>query len=510
MRRTIGTQVIVAVSLATVVTTGVTAAVIVRTHRAELTAELARSADLLSETIKSSTHYDMLENRRESLHRQIETIGRQQGIEAVRVFNREGRIVFSSVPSEIGRSVDKRAEACYACHAEGRALEKLPSAARSRIFTAADGHRVLGTINPIHNEPGCATAACHAHAAGDTVLGVLDVSVSLAEVDRNIARSQRRMAGLTAAVIAGSGLILWWLNGRLVLRPVRALVAATRRIAEGDLAVVVPVTAEHELGDLARSFNEMTRRLGEAQRQLTQADKLASVGRLAAGVAHEINNPLTGVLTYASLRLKQAEDPGLREDLAVIVRETKRCREIVRNLLDFARHTPPRRQPIELNEVVRRAVTIMTNQLSLNGLSLSLDLAPALPPVLADAGQIQQVVVNLLVNAADAVGDRGGEIRLATRASAAGPQSVVEIVVEDTGAGISAADLPHIFEPFFTTKGSRGSGLGLAVTWGIVEGHQGTVEIETHEGKGSRFTVRLPLRLAAERPPAGEPAASAA
>ena len=634
MRTRIGTRVIVAVSLATVLTTGLTAVLVVRTHRTDQVAEVARSVEQLSETIKSSTHYDMLENRRESLHRQIEAIGRQQGIEAVRVFNREGRIVFSSEPSEIGRAVDKRAQACYACHAEGRPLERLPQSARSRTFTATDGHRVLGTINPIHNEPGCASAACHAHDARDTVLGVLDVSVSLADVDRNITRSQRRMAGLTAGALAASGLLLWWLNRSLVLRPVSALVAATRRIAEGDLTVTVPATARHELGDLARAFNEMTRRLAEAQRQLTQADKLASVGRLAAGVAHEINNPLTGVLTYASLLLKQAEDPGVREDLAVIVRETKRCRDIVRNLLDFARQSPPSRQSVDLNEVVRRAVTIMMNQLSLDRVALTLDLSPELPRLLADGGQIQQVVVNLLVNAADAVATGGGEISLATREShlaawghaairgatcargcdlldpevrvaglpairvtrncagrqdllhldpiygrfnqvaghpcdegalatyecprcrislheqalrcercaaplfsvqvpgldrvlwctrngchyshwvpmdAAEPRRVAEIVVEDTGRGIAPSDLPHLFEPFFTTKGPHGTGLGLAVSWGIVEAHGGTLDVATEEGRGSRFTVRLPLeRAAAKGSPVGERAATAA
>ena len=266
-------------------------------------------------------------------------------------------------------------------------------------------------------------------------------------------------------------------------------------MAEGDLTVRVPATARHELGDLARAFNDMIRRLAETQVQLTQADKLASVGRLAAGVAHEINNPLTGVLTYASFLLKRADKKELKEDLDVIVRETKRCREIVRGLLDFARQTPPKRQPTDLNETVRRAAAMLMNQLSLNRVALDLDLDQGLGPALADPTQIQQVVVNLLVNAADAVAE-GGRIRLATRRDsreAAGGQSGAEIIVEDDGRGISAADLPHVFEPFFSTKGPRGTGLGLAVTWGIVERHGGTIDVESSEGRGSRFTVRLPL-----------------
>jgi two-component system NtrC family sensor kinase len=617
MRTRIGTQAIAGVGLVTGLTIGLMAVFVLRAQEADVVAQLQRSADQLGETIKSSTHYDMLENRRDNLHRQIETIGRQAGIETVRVFNKEGRIVFSSEPAEIGRSVDKQAEACYGCHAVGRPLERLSIPARSRIFRSGD-RRILGTINPIQNDASCASAECHAHARNDTVLGVLDVTLSLVDVDRQLARSRARLAALAGAAIAGGSLILWWLSRRLVIAPVRVLVAATRRVAEGDLTATIPVTAHHELGDLARAFNDMTRRLADAQRQLTQADKLASVGRLAAGVAHEINNPLTGVLTYASYLLKRAEAderPETREDLEVIVRETKRCREIVKGLLDFARPTPPRRQPSDLNEVVRRAVSILMSRLALSHVGLRLDLADGLPAVPADPNQIQQVLVNLLVNAADAAGDSGA-IHIVTRhvnvsprghavirsatcprgcslldpstrigghpalrvvrvcggteaalhldpvygrfnqasaepceegvvaevhcpscrtrldvpdarcarctgpvfaatvpehgrvlwcrrngchwshwdtAEEQGPQPSLEVVVEDSGRGISADDLTHLFEPFFTTKGSQGTGLGLAVTWGIVEGHGGTIEVESAQGQGSRFTVRLPL-----------------
>src|SRR5262245_17189270 len=328
MRARIGTQVIVGAGLVTTTVTAVVAVLILKAHRQDLVGQVTRSADRLSETIKGSTHYDMLENRRESLHRQIEAIGSQGGSETVRISNREGRIVFSSRPDEIGRSVDKRAEACYACHAVNRPLERLEVAARSRIFESGAGHRVLGIINPIHNQPSCSTAQCHAHRPSDRVLGVLDVTLSLADVDQSVAAGGTRIVVLAAAAIAASSLLLWWLTRRLVVRPVEALARATRRVADGDLTATIPATAGNELGELARDFNEMVRRLGETERQLTQADKLASVGRLAAGVAHEINNPLTGVLTYASFLLKRADSPEARQDLEVVVRETKRCREI--------------------------------------------------------------------------------------------------------------------------------------------------------------------------------------
>jgi two-component system NtrC family sensor kinase len=617
MRTRIGTKFIFGVCCVTVLTMGLMALVILPQHRAELVSQLIHSADRISETIKNSARDAMLQNRRDQLRRQIEAVGRQEGIRRVRLFNKVGTVMLSSDPSEVGHAVDKRGEACYACHVEDAPLEHLPIAARSRTFREGNGQRLLGTINPIQNEPSCYNASCHAHSPRDTVLGVLDVSMPLGEIDAQIARSQARMGILAALTLVASALLLWWLNRRLVVRPVAALVEGTRRVAEGDLTTTIRVTSRHELGELARAFNAMTQRLSEAQRQLTQADKLASIGRLAAGVAHEINSPLTGVLSYASFLHKRAEsDPSLKEDLDVIVRETKRCREIVKGLLDFARPTPPRRQPTDLNDVVRRAIAVVMNELTLHRVALSLDLASDLPPVPADGNQVQQVVVNLLLNAVYAIGNEGGEVRIASRRSllaawghapirraccprgcdlrdpeqhigglpaihllrsfggiearvfldpvygrfnhvapepleegaqttpscpkcrtvltipdrlcgrcgstvfavqvpkegqiewctrkgchwsrweareAAGSQSVVELEVDDSGHGIPPEVLPHLFEPFFSTKGSRGTGLGLAVTWGIVEGHGGTIEVTSEVGRGSRFTVRLPL-----------------
>jgi len=492
MRTRIGTRLILGAGLATAAVIGGMAFALLRSHTAQLLAERTRSADQLSETIKSATHFDMLENRRENLHRQIRAVGglRGEGIQKVRVFNKEGRIMFSSAEEEIGTSLDIRGEACYACHAEGRPLERLGIQARARTFRASDGTRILGLINPIPNEPSCSTAACHAHSAKQSLLGVLDVNISLAEVDREIARSRVLiMLSAAAAILAGS-LILWWLNRRLVVRPVAALVAGTRRVGEGDLGTTIPVSGNHELSELAGAFNTMTQRLAETQRQLAQADKLASVGRLAAGVAHEINNPLTGVLSYASLlRKRLADDAEAAEDLDVIVRETVRCRGIIRGLLDFARPTPPARKAMDLNEVVRRAVSVVMTQLSLNQVDLSLDLAAELPVVQADGNQIQQVAVNLLLNAGDAIGDGGGTIRVITQTGAGGS---VELLVKDNGRGIPPEDLPRIFEPFYTTKGNHGTGLGLAVSWGIVEAHGGALEVRSDAGQGTCFTLRIP------------------
>jgi two-component system NtrC family sensor kinase len=265
-----------------------------------------------------------------------------------------------------------------------------------------------------------------------------------------------------------------------------------RRVAEGDLNTTIKVAGHHELGQLAGAFNKMTHQIAETQLQLTQADKLASVGRLAAGIAHEINNPLTGVLTYASLLAKRLPpEDSSREDVDVIIRETKRCRAIIKELLDFARPTPPSRRPTDMNEVVRHSFAVVMNQLSMNKVQVALDLAQDLPEAFADGNQIQQVVVNLILNAADAVESGKGHIRLATRPLDNG---FVELQVQDNGSGIKAEDVPHLFEPFFSTKGNRGTGLGLAVTWGIVESHGGSIDVRTALGQGTTFSIRIPTQ----------------
>jgi two-component system NtrC family sensor kinase len=328
--------------------------------------------------------------------------------------------------------------------------------------------------------------------------------MSLNEVDRGLKASQMRLLTFAVIAIAAVSLMIYLLVKRIVLKPVSQIVAATQHVANGNLNYTITLDMKDEIGDLARSFNDMTRKLAETQRQLYQSDKLASVGRLAAGVAHEINNPLTGVLTYSSLLLKHANDyPQLKEDLEVIVRETKRCRDIVKGLLDFARQSQPEKRQADINEIINRAVRILHNQLSLHHIKLEQQLHPHLPHINADINQIQQVLVNLLLNAGDAIVEKGGgTIALTTApvdsevsmASGLSPtKKYIQIKVSDTGCGIPAEHLSKIFEPFFSTKGPKSTGLGLAVVWGIIEKHGGRITLESEVGKGTTFSIILPV-----------------
>jgi two-component system NtrC family sensor kinase len=255
----------------------------------------------------------------------------------------------------------------------------------------------------------------------------------------------------------------------------------------------VDVKSNDELGHLADCFNDMTQKIAETQQQLYQADKLASLGRLAAGVAHEINNPLTGVLTYSRFLLKRATERETREDLETIVRETKRCRQIVRGLLDFSRQARPKKTKVDVADVIGKSLRIVNNRLSFDNISVSTRIGANLPPMTADPNQMVQVFINLFVNAADAIGEKGGEISVSANRRDVDGKQEVEIAVTDTGCGIAPENLSRVFEPFYTTKEQDGTGLGLSVVWGIVDKHGGTIDIHSDLDDGTTVTIRMPV-----------------
>jgi two-component system NtrC family sensor kinase len=491
-------KLILVVAIVSVTIIGGFSYVLTDSLRRALISQVEHNAHQLSETIKSGTKYDMLLNRRERVHRTIDTIADQDGIEKVRIFNKEGEIIYSSDEAAVGSMVDKQTEACYACHTADRPLERLSVTERTRIFTGEDHHRRLGIINPIYNDASCSEAACHAHEAGQKVLGVLDVTMSLAAVDREFRAARLRVVLFTLTAVVAISFIIWLLFEILVGKPVRRLVEATNVVAGGDLTSKLDVTRDDELGHLANSFNDMTQKLVEVQQQLYQSDKLASLGRLAAGVAHEINNPLTGVLTYSSFLAKRISDnPEMKEDLDTIVRETKRCRQIVRGLLDFSRQVPARTANVDLDEVITKSLGIVNNRLSFDNILVKKRIPPDLPPIKANLNQMLQVFINLFVNAADAIGGQGGEITVTARPHGENLHRQVEIQVEDNGCGIPPEEVSKVFEPFYTTKRHEGTGLGLAVVWGIVDKHSGTIDMVSKVDVGTTVTLRLPAATGA-------------
>jgi len=506
----------------------------IRLHRQHLEAATLTSAERVSDVIKRSTTYYMLRNDREGLYHAIQTMADEPGMVKVRIFDRAGRISYSTEPTEVNHIVNQGAEACYGCHAQSQPLARLNRPDRFRIYRNGGGTRVLGIITPIENQPACSNAACHAHPESRQILGVLDTDLSLAKADAQLADSSARMLVYTAAAMLMVAVLSWLFVWRLVGRPIKALEHGTERLAEGDLGYQINVRSHDEVGDLAHSFNDMslqlraaneeivawaktledrveqkTRELKSALDHVIHVEKMASIGKMAAVVAHEINNPLSGILTYAKLLRKWLDQGKMdttkhqeaTECLDLIAAESHRCGDIVKNLLNFSRTSPMNVETTDLNSVVDRCIRLVQHQLELGGIQLQLDLADHLPKVQCDPAQIEQVLLALVMNAVDAM-PHGGNLWLRTSLNQSGDE--IEIEVRDDGMGISSEILPKIFEPFLTTKETgHGVGLGLAVSRSIMERHHGRIEVQSVAGKGTTFTLTLPLDAASVAAMAG-------
>jgi two-component system NtrC family sensor kinase len=430
----------------------------------------------------SAAREEMFAGRHEKMRQALASLAGRAGVERVQLLDHDGVVRYSSNPADEGKIRLPTAPECRKCHGDGSRPERPPP------WSYAADARTLGVVRPLYNSPTCQRSDCHAPGAGAGVLGVVLMSVSMDQREASAADLRRQLylfAALLTVVITAT---VFALLTRLVGKPVGELVEGTRRLAAGDLDQPIPVRSHDEIGLLARSFNENTEKLARAQRQLHEMEKLASVGRLAAGVAHEINNPLTGILTYAEA-LREDLTQKQRADVDAIIGEALRCRDIVRRLLDFARRRPPAKRETDLNQLVEHVLHLLERQKALGHVRVVRELASELPTVMLDSSQFHQVLVNLVVNAAEAT-PAGGTITVATAASADG--AGIQLDVTDTGSGVPPEVRSHIFDPFFTTK-TMGTGLGLPVAWGIVQQHGGRLSFVTAPERGTTFTVELPI-----------------
>ena len=491
------------------------------TLQQEITAEAYRSSDF----IRQSLYTSMLGNERERTYAMIRLIGGEPGVEAIRIYNKQGEIKFSNSEEEIGTAVDLQAEACYACHASAEPLEALPTAERARIYRKEGAYRVLGTINPIRNQESCWNAACHAHSPEQSILGVLDVQMSMEQLDRIVGERQRQALGLAVVILALSMLLTAMIVYRAVHLPARQLRRGTDELARGNLDVAIELERSDELGDLAKSFNRMAHSLREADaelrswsqtledrvqqkteeleqmnQQMIRVERTASLGRMAATVAHELNNPLSGILTYAKLIAKRVERTlpegpdreKVLDNLDLIRSESMRCGNIVRDLLTFARGRSAEFAPAHLHELIDQTLKLVSHHGKLKQIHTDVELMVENDEIICDREQIVQALLALLINAVEAMHD-GGRVVVRTAAAAGEPADRVQLSVRDDGVGIPPEVREHMFDPFFSTKNeAKGVGLGLAVVYGIVQRHEGTISVDSRPGEGATFTLDLP------------------
>ncbi len=500
---------------------------LVRNNREALLQQVTNNSAQLSEVVIKSTRFAMLQNKPSEVDQIIEDVGNQKNIEKVRILSKDGTIIHSSNKNEIGTKVDQEAESCLACHLDEKARNESPKIGRSRFFTNENSKRMLGSTAVIHNEPSCAGAGCHESVDKQSVLGVLDIIYPLDDIETTLRSNTYRVFGMSFGFIIFTALLVSYLVNRMVYLPLRDLDDGAEKLASGNLENMIPVRSKDEFGHLASSFNSMTnalrksrvdleswgrtleqkveeatRELHKAQAESARSEKLASVGLLAAGIAHELNNPLTGVLTFAYLVRKNLPDDSRdAEDLDLVIRETKRCALIIRRLLDFSREKTPEKAYGNLNAIIEDTLKLIEQPVQIENIEIITDLDETLPLVWLDENLIKQVIMNMLVNARHAI-EGGGSITIKTRLCKERecPDSIdkagdmAEVTITDTGCGISTDDLQKVFDPFFTTKDvGKGTGLGLSVSYGTVESHRGTIEVESVEREGTVFRIYLAI-----------------
>jgi two-component system, NtrC family, sensor kinase len=313
----------------------------------------------------------------------------------------------------------------------------------------------------------------------------------------------KNLFGVSLGLLVGAALLsLFW--SYRITRPMVLLSKASRQVGQGDFNVQVTPSSNDEIGELAGSFNQMTNELHfreialhKAQEQLVQSEKMAAFGQLGAGIAHEVRNPLAGILGYTQLSLRKVErETKIHKNLMIIEKETKRCTEIINSLLKFARQEKFSLELIDINQVIEDAAAIVDHQLSINDIRLEKELVPGLPQIMGNANQIQQVLINLMINSQQAMDGNPGFVRLSSQYLDPGH---IELRVSDNGPGMNEEVKARLFEPFFTTKsGGQGTGLGLSVSFGIIKQHKGEIQIESEPGSGAAFIITLPAAKMAD------------
>ncbi len=529
----LGVRLAVSIALVSIITLSVFLFLVLRSQTAHLMDQARRSAAIVNDTITSSIEHDMLHDRREDAYKIMGKIAQQDQVERLRLFDAVGRIRYSKDDSEIGVIPDIKAESCSPCHASGRSQLPLSVADRTHV-SVRNGRHVLGAVTPIYNQPACSTASCHVHPPAQRVVGLVELGLQLDSIDQESATLRRTTMGLTLLATLTLGILTFAFTRRLVIDPVRRLVAATKRVRAGKLDEHLPVSGRGEIAALEASFNDMegalataraernellqglerqvrerTLALERAQAQLIQTEKLSSLGKLSASIAHEINNPLAGILTTAKLLIRtvgeRTDDPstaGTIRLLKLVQRETERCSAIVRNLLGFARERALTLSDADVCAALDEALFLVANQFALLGIQLERDLQPV-PTMRADFGQLRQAFANIVINACDAM-PTGGTLRVRVRFVES--ERIIVTEISDTGVGIPAEQLTKVLDPFFTTK-EKGTGLGLSVVYGVVERHGGRLLIDSTPGAGTTVTIRLPLSGADST--RAEPAAAA-
>ncbi len=491
---------------------------------------ISQNGDNISSIIEGSLYYSMLENDKAMLQRTLDIISTMSGIDEVNLYDDQNQPAYSSVHREEDCHCDPN---CISCHPEmtsrfsstEKSYMVIGDVPECGIHQQVQGIRHLLIRQPILNEPSCYTAACHAHSENDRVLGSLLVSMPLEDLDAFSVKSSTDFMLLALLIIAVLVTFLVIFTSKRIKDPLNSLIRASEAVSSGDTSIrleiepnllddmrMVSLAFNNMLDKMDAATNELqnwsqqleykvqkkSEELSDAQNELIHVERIASLGKLSSSVAHEINNPLSGILVYNKLIYKQLNSEefyhpkkeSILKNLKLIETETKRCGDIVRGLLDFSRKEQEDFEPVHMHPLLDETYRLMTHSIKIADISFKTDYRAGNDRVICSPNQIKQACVALVVNASEAVQEHG-EIIIGTVNP--DPEHLT-LRVSDNGTGISKEDFPHIFEPFFSTKReTSGIGLGLSIVHGIVENHKGQIEVKSEPGQGTSIEITLPL-----------------
>nr|WP_284694490.1 ATP-binding protein [Geomonas sp. Red32] len=454
-----------------------------RREQRQLLNSARESSELLLNTIERSVYNSMRIGNTEDVQVILEMVGQNEKLVGVRIFHPHGVILKSSQPGEVGRMVDERDFKLF--------LENK----REGVFNL-DGHgEVLGMVKPIYNDRQC--NLCH----GDKsrIIGLLNVNYSLVETRKRIVELTNLFILSTLAIISFLSLAISFVMVKFIKRPLVRMSDNMAKVEAGDLSVRMTSHGKDEIGQLIKSFDSMVGRLDSAKKeleafhfqQMERADRLASVGEMAAGIAHEIKNPLTGIAAAITV-LKDdftSDDPRTMI-INEVLEQISRLDKTVNDLLFFGKPTAPEPSCTDLNHTIQKTLVFAAQHRGGKNIEKVLLLDPGLPPVYVDPKQMQQVFLNLFLNAVQAM-QQGGTLTVKSGITQVGGVDMVQVLVTDTGQGIPPQILEKIFTPFFTTK-AQGTGLGLPICHRLIDQHGGRLSVASEDGKGTTFTVELP------------------
>lgn len=496
-----------------------------------LNSVIQQNGNNIGSIVEGALYHSMLSNNRGELQNTLDVINSLPGIEDINMYDNKNDLVYSAYSSD---SIRHQNPNCKDCHSNINVM--FPGKEKSFRIVNLDtkcemsqkdyDYRLLLIKSPILNEKSCYTASCHAHPESEEVLGSFIIRIPLENLDASVQKTSTDFYLLAALTTLLLGISLFFLTRRNIKTPLNEIIKASEAVTKGDKSKRLELnsTSLTDINMVSTAFNEMldslqiatdelqnwsqqleykvqkkSEELSEMQNELIHVERIASLGKLSSSVAHEINNPLSGVLTYTKLVHKQLQKIDLGEDeklpmlkyLKVIEEETKRCGDIVKGLLDFSKKDKQDFKDNHLHKILQEAYTLMAHQMKMENISFLADFSARLDLIHCSENQIKQACIAILLNATESVFENG-EILFKT----SNPTTdLIRIEIIDNGVGIAPEDIPHVFEPFFSAKEkTNGIGLGLAIVHGIVKNHNGKVEVFSELGKGTTISIIIPLR----------------